>query len=353
MPATHVALQSSLPWSIKQGVSYLVQAPPEYAPGRFYPVLIALHESGTEPAEALMRWGEFAARHGYFLVAPAWERFPKQPYQFTPEEQAGAVEVLRDLRRRFWIDADRVFVAGFAEGANMALDVGFSHPDLFAGVVSICGRPKQFSQRYWRNSQYLPCYLVDGDMDGDAVIAIRGRLEEMSPRGFPTLFVPCSCAGRGQEWFPGELPAIFDWLDRKKRVLPYPELGRAGSGIAGQEFYSMRPTDDRFYWLSGVGMNPRNINDGRQWSSKIGAATLQGKGSDKNQFNIDVRGFKRVVLWLGPTMVDFEKPLTVYVNGQRSMINKKVQPSMLTLLEDFYLRGDQSQVYVCKLEFTP
>jgi predicted esterase len=350
MPATHIAMQTSLPWSTKQGVSYLVQPPPEYAPGRFYPVLIALHENGLDPTDALMRWGEFAARHGYFLVAPAWERFPKQPYQFTPDEQAGAVEVLRDVRRHFWVDPDRVFIGGFSEGANMALDVGLSHPDLFAGVVCVAGRPKHFSQRYWRNAQYLPCYFIDGALDGEGVAAIRSQLHELTPRGFPTIF--SMYKGRGQEWYPGELPSIFDWLDRKKRVLPYPELGRSGDGsIAGQEFYSMRATDDRFYWLSGIGMSPRLINDPFKWSNKSGAATLQGKGSDKNQFNINVKGFKRVVLWLGPSMVDFEKPLTIYVNAASVWVNKKVQPNMLTMLEDFYLRGDQTQVYFCKLEF--
>lgn len=352
MPATHVALQASLPWSTKQGSSYLVQAPPEYAPGRYYPVLIALHENGADPTEAIMRWGEFAARHGYFLVAPAWEKFPKQGYQFTLDEQSAAVDVLRDLRRRFWIDADRVFIAGFSEGGNMALDVAYSHPDLFAGVVCIGGKPKHFSQRYWRNAQYLPSYFIDGALHGDGVAAIRSQMKEMTMRGFPAIF--SMYRGRGQEWFPGELPSIFDWLDRKKRVFPFPELGRSGAGtLSGQEFYTMRPTDDHFYWLSGTGMNPRNINDGRQWNSKTGAAYLQGKGSDKNAFNLDVRGFKRVYLWLNPAMVDFEKPLTVYVNSQRVMANKKAQPNLQTLLEDFYLRGDQSLLYFCKLEFAP
>jgi hypothetical protein len=171
-------------------------------------------------------------------------------------------------------------------------------------------------------------------------------------RGFPALFT--MYVGRGQEWYPGELPSIFDWLDRKKRVFPFPELGRSGAGtLSGQEFYTMRTTDDRFYWLSGVGMNPRNVNDGRRWNSKTGAAYLQGKGSDKNHFNLDVRGFKRVVLWLNPAMVDFEKPLTIYVNAVRVAANKKVQPNLQTLLDDFYLRGDQSQLYFSKLELTP
>jgi predicted esterase len=352
MPATHFAMRTSLPGNNRIVVNYLVQPPPEYAPGRFYPVLIALHENGLGPTDAIMRWGEYAARHGYLLVAPAWERYAKQPYQFTVEEQAGAIEVLRDVRRHFWVDSDRVCIGGFAEGANMALDVGYSHPDLFAGIVCVGGRPKHFSQRYWRNSQYLPCYFVGGELDGDAMVALRNVLQEMMPRGFPTLLTMYK--GRGQEWYPGELNSIFDWLDRKKRVFPYPELGRGGvGGLHGQEFYSMRPTDDRFYWLSGSSLNSRNINDPHQWNPKSGAAFLQGKGSDKNQFNLNVNGFKRLVLWLSPSMIDFEKPMTIYLNGKRVPGIKKAQLSMQTMLEDFYQRGDQSQLYMSKIELAP
>ena len=352
MPATHVAMLTSLPGPNKTPIAYLVQQPPEYVPGRHYPVLIALHESGQNATEAITRWGEYAARHGYILVAPGWERFPKQPYQFTVEEQAGAIDVLRDLRRHFWVDPDRVFIGGFAEGANMALDVGYSHPDLFAGILCVAGRPKHYSQKYWRNSQYLPCYFVGGELDGDAMVSLRNVLQEMMPRGFPTLMVMYK--GRGQEWYPGELPSMFDWMDRKKRVFPYPELGRGGvGGMNGQEFYSMRPTDDRFYWLSGSNMNSRNINDPRQWNSKVGAAFLQGKGSDKNQFNLNVNGFKRIALWLSPSMIDFEKPLTIYLNGKKVPGVKKAQLSMQTMLEDYYQRGDPTQLYMCKIELTP
>jgi predicted esterase len=352
LPATHVAMRTPDLGPNKPGVSYLVQAPPEYAPGRQYPVLIALHENGTDASNAMSRWGQFAARHGYLLVAPAWERYAKQPYQFTVEEQAGALEVLRDLRRHYWIDSDRVFLGGFAEGGNMALDVGYSHPDLFAGVVCVGGRPKRFTQRYKWNAQYLPCYFVGGELDGDSMTALRSQFQETMMRGFPWLL--SMYKGRGQEWFPGELTAIFDWLDRKKRVLPYPELGRGGlGGINGQEFCSMRTTDDRFYWLSGSGLNPRNINDPLQWNAKIGPAYIQGKGSDKNLFNLNVRGFKRLTLWLAPSMIDFEKPVNVYLNGRKVLSNKKVQLSMQTMLEDFYKRADPAQLYMGKLEFSP
>ena len=41
---------------------------------------------------------------------------------------------------RFNIDHQRVFLAGFGGGGEMAFRVAFERPDLFAGVISINGQ---------------------------------------------------------------------------------------------------------------------------------------------------------------------------------------------------------------------
>ncbi len=57
--------------------------------------------------------------------------------------------------------------------------------------------------------------------------------------------------GRGIEWFGGEVPNIFDWMRNKQRAFPLHQLGTDGIGEAfGNEFCTMRPTDNRFYWLT-------------------------------------------------------------------------------------------------------
>ena len=43
-------------------------------------------------------------------------------YHYTPSEHAAAVLALRDARKRYSIDSDRVFAAGQLIGANMAWD---------------------------------------------------------------------------------------------------------------------------------------------------------------------------------------------------------------------------------------
>jgi hypothetical protein len=348
--ARWLTFEVNLPWQFRKGTTYLVRPPPEYHPSRPCPVLFALHGAGEKPEDMLQRFGYLAALHGYLLVAPDWQRGVSGGYGYTADEHAAVLDVLRDLRRRFQVDSDRVFLAGWAEGGNMAYDVGLAHPDQFAGVLPLAARPRYFARAYWRNAQYLPFYVVDGDSNGDSFKDNRLQFRDWVPRGYPALYV--EYRGRGQEWFAAELPFLFDWMSRKKRVAAFPELGRSGTGGAfGEEFCSMRPTDNRFYWLSADGLSNGYINDSRKWKTQP-AAALQARIANSNQISVHVRGFKQVTVWLGQGMIDFDKPVTIYVSSRVRWANRKVEPNLGTLLEDFYLRGDRQRLFWAKVDIT-
>jgi hypothetical protein len=350
LPGKRYEFQATLPWTPRKGPNYFLQLPPEYHPGRLYPVLFVLHEAGQKPEDMLQRWSRLAGQHGYLLLAPAWQRRPGELYSYSADEHRAVLDVLRDLRQRFQVDSDRVFLAGFGQGANMAFDVGLSHPDQFAGVAPMGGRPHLFASRYWPNGQYLPFYVMDGEL-GDGAKDNRRLFENWIPHGYPAIFV--QYRGRGSEWFEAELPVIFDWMSRKKRAAAFPDLGRSGGGPFGDEFQSMRPTDNRFYWLSGDGLSEKRINDtARNFSYKVSPATLQGRISEGNQINVHANGFRTITVWLGQGMIDFEKPLKIYVNLQLRWANRKVTPSSALLLEDLYLRGDRQRQFLAKVELT-
>jgi predicted esterase len=350
MPPTRSRLTVDLPASVRKGPSYLVQPPPEYHSGRSYPVLFVLHEAGEKAEDMLQRWSRLAAQHGYFLVAPEWEgTLASSEYDYSVEEQGAVLDVLRDLRRHFAIDSDRVFVFGLGEGAKMAFDVGLSHPDQFAGVMTMGASPHYFARAYKQNAQYLPFYVMDGDYDGDTAKENRVQFEHWIGHSYPAIYVQYK--GRGREWFAGELPLLFDWMSRKKRANPFPELGRSGAGtVFGEEFRSMRPTDNRFYWLSGEDLYKRLINSADRWNARMGQAVLQAHVGEGNHIYVNAQGFRRVVVWLGPGRIDFDKPVTVYLNSRLYWSNRKVTPDLGTLLEDFYWHGDRQRLFLAKLE---
>jgi hypothetical protein len=76
---------------------------------------------------------------------------------------------------------------------------------------------------------------------------------------------------------------------------------------------------------------------------------LQARSSEGNRITVHAHGFKRVTIWLGPEMVDFDKPVHIYLNSG-GLSNRKVKPDPATLLEDFYQRGDRQRLFFAKLE---
>jgi hypothetical protein len=347
------------------GPTYRLKLPPEYHPGRPYPVLIALHHAGETGKDMVKRWGDDAAKYGYVLACPECGE-GSGAYGFTSAEQAPALETLRDLRRHFNVDSDRVFLTGYGEGANMAWDVGLSHPDLFAGVIPIAGQPMLHSSAYWPNAMELPFYIVWGERMGG-----RGGKEDQKktngnlviynlfkdhwlPGGFPAVGVQYK--GRGLEWFSAEVPDAFEWMAQKRRHNPlkvgYKDVVNEKGDVSEyqQDQRTMRAADNRFYWVTVDGINPRRMSDG-PWKGTVEPARVAAKITNGNQIAVSRSGVERVTLWLGRGMIDFDKPVTVNVNlGGKELRNLAVKPSLGVLLEDFFERGDRQRLYLARVE---
>ncbi len=339
------------------GATYSLKLPPEYHAGRPYPVVIALHHAGESGKDMIARWGDEAAKYGYILACPDWDRGAGGAYAYSPEEHLTVLATLRDLRRHFNVDSDRVFLTGYGEGANMAWDVGLSHPDLFAGVAPISGQPGLHGQAYWPNAMELPFYDVWGQYMGGPVPADKksnGDLvnyglfkEHWIPGGFPAMGV--RYLGRGLEWFPAEVPDVFEWMAQKRRHNPLKvgfkdvvsKEGDVSEFRADQR--TKRLTDNRFYWVTFDGF-ARGYGEGGKYG------TLSAKIVNGNQIGVFTEGVKGLRLWLGRGMIDFEKPVSVRVNFALRVNNVAVKPSLAVLLEDFFERGDRQRLYLARLD---
>jgi hypothetical protein len=315
-------------------------------------VLIALHEGDQQPRSIVERLSAEAAKHGYILAAPRWSTLMERAYTFSIEEHEAVTNVVCDLRRRFQVDSDRVFLTGLKEGGIMAFDVGLAHPDLFAGVLPVSGWPKYFAERYAANAQNLPFYVVDGDRTGDIAKLTQGQFKIWVPLGYPALYI--SYKGRGLEWFDSEVPAMFDWMDHKKgehkRARGYPDLGKGG-GSVNQEYQTMRQCDNHFYWLSTDAIREGNVADPARWKASVFAATLAGHIGESNLINISAHSLKQLTVWLSRDMVDFTKPLTIRINSRTMLTARRVQPSLSTLLEDLFQRCDRQRLFWARVDF--
>jgi len=337
-------------------LDYYVRLPLEYHHGRAYPVLMVLTQPGVPPESLLGGLAVEADRNGYILVAPNWDAGLMSAYDYDGDNHVTVTTALRETNRRFSIDNDRVFLFGLGEGANMALDVGLSHPDLFAGLLPWGPTPKwtNMFMYYWKNAQKLPIYAVTGEHAGKSLEATRALFNQWMGRGYTTLLTVYK--GRQLEWYPAEVPVMFDWMGRRKRVSGAAFLNLGSGAIdTTMAFQTMRLTDDRFYWLGVEELIDRyrvDIAGGVMNARAISPAWVLGDIRNGNEIHVFSVGVKKVSIWLGLDMIDWAKPVKLVYNRQNYAGFKPqiLKPDAEVLMEDFHRRGDRKQLVLYRIE---
>ncbi|MEI6506052.1 MAG: peptidase [Planctomycetota bacterium] len=320
-------------------VRCLVQVPPEYDPLRRYPVIVSLHAAGSTPLNQIEWWAGMpgpdgmrlgqATRHGCIVVAPAWGQPHQSAYDYSPREHAAVLGSLREVMRRFSVDSDRVYLSGHSLGADAAWDIGLAHPDLWAGVVLIGPSAGRYVTHYWPNAKTLPLYVIGGELDIGVVQRNATDLDRYFTKAYDATYV--EYRGRGHEHFSDELIRIFDWLGRKKRDFFPQEI----------DAVTMRPWDRFFWWVEMEGLPPRTIVLPEQWPPAAGVRPFHVEAKVGATNSIAVRcGADRVRIWLSPELIDFTRPVTVMLDGERLL---KGQPTidLRVMLEDLRLRSDR------------
>jgi pimeloyl-ACP methyl ester carboxylesterase len=320
-----------------QPTEYALKLPPEYHPLRSYPALVVLH-SGLGPKTAIEQWSAEAMRRGYILIAPEYAVAGQAPdYHYTPSEHAAVELALRDARKRYAIDSDRVFLAGQLTGGNMAWDYALAHPDLFAGVVVLSGLPAKYVPRYLPHHERLPLFIVLGDLAPAAnEFIFANYVKPLITKAWDITYV--EYFRRGLEEIPEEIKPAYDWMDRHRRD-PFPKSFKVATA---------RISDDRFY-----GVVVREFGPGRTTAPEavevlghnLSPATLEVKiSSMSNMINLEVNGLKRVDVWLSPKLVDFKRKFVLQIHREpywKGLLKLEIE----SLLQDYRVRGDRQQLY--------
>jgi dienelactone hydrolase len=323
---------------------YAVLLPPEYHPQRSYPAVLALHD-GRGPKAAVDWLAAEAARRGYIVVAPEYN-VPglSRTYRFTAAEHAAAELSLRDARKRYAIDSDRVFVAGQLAGAEMAWDFGLAHPDLAAGIVAISGFPGKYVYKYKAQAEKVPIYAALGELAPAAREFVFDQfLKVWIEDVLDVTYV--DYMRRGLEELPEEVPCFFDWMDRRKRD-PAPKSFEASTAREG---------DDRFF-----GVVVHDLAPGRSttpeaadpFGKNLKPATIKMRSSATgNLINITTSGVNRLDVWVSPKLIDFKKKFEVRLNEKTIYKSPSTLPKLefTDMLNDLRVRGDRQQLYYFKV----
>ncbi|WP_165071815.1 carboxylesterase family protein [Paludisphaera rhizosphaerae] len=321
--------------------TYLINLPPEYHPLRSYPAVVVLH-SGNGPQAVVDEWKDEAAKRGYVLIAPEYRAGNSDTeYHYTASEHAAVELALRDARRRYAIDADRVFLAGQLAGGNMAWDLGLGHPDLFAGVVAVSGFPAKYVPRSLAQHERLPLLFVIGSLaPASEEVIYEGYVKPMILKVWDVTYMEMS--RRGLEEFPEEIPAFFDWMAPRRRE-PFPMSFDA---------YMSRTCDDRRH-----GVVIKSFTEGRTTAPEaveplgrnLNPASIKVKTSNLgNLVDVTVSGIDKLDLWLSPKTVDFKRKLDVRIN-RKPIYKGQPKLELKPMLEDLRIRGDRGQMYWVKI----
>lgn len=116
-------------------------------------MIVMLHgcTQSADDFAAGTQMNRFADEHGFLVVYPeqtaqantskCWNWFKPQDQLRDAGEPSLIADIVREVARRHDADPRRIFVAGLSAGAAMAVVLGETYPELFAGVGAHSGLP--------------------------------------------------------------------------------------------------------------------------------------------------------------------------------------------------------------------
>jgi predicted esterase len=224
---------------------WVLYVPETYWHKRSTPLLVILHGgvSRAEISEDPTGWASesaflsLARQNGWFAV------FPFGQGGATWWDEVGMSNIrgqLHLVKENFNVDDDRVYLAGFSDGASGGFLHAMLAPDNFAAVVALNGHMGVGSldgklPTYVNNMANTPVYAVTTDKDGLYPTAVMSRTIEMAIEAGANVFYRQLAGTHSFDYDKTELPVINRFLDRNpRRVSPVQISWEAGSTNFGR-----------------------------------------------------------------------------------------------------------------------
>lgn len=144
--------------------------------GTAHAAMILLHGRGASAEDILSLANEFP-EPGVAFIAPQAANATWYPYHFMePMEQnepwlSSAFKVVDDLAaaiKAAGIDAQRILLLGFSQGACLTLEYSARHTQKYGGIVGLSGGligPEGTPREYAGNFEHTPVFLGCSDVD--------------------------------------------------------------------------------------------------------------------------------------------------------------------------------------------
>jgi poly(3-hydroxybutyrate) depolymerase len=274
---------------------YRLYVPSRYDRGTSMPLVIFLH--GTSGNESTVfddpRYGSgviksVAEKYGTLLVSPlGWGA-----YEYRDIGENDVFCVLEEVRKRYRVDDDRIYVTGHSMGGSGSAYLALHYPDVFAAAA-----PLAAAISYpWlaANARYVPFWWISGTEDRPkyrAAVAVGfGRMVRL---GSPSRadFV----AGEAHFGPVKDLDRIFAWLVGHRRTAHPREY----------VFEVDTPMHGRAYWTSVE----RLEQPGRK-------AVIRARAEERGRARLDPENVAELVFVPDPEVFDLSRPVELLVAGR-------------------------------------
>lgn len=341
-------------------VTVFFELPTSYDSARAYPLLVQM------PSEASIvngiRDSLWAQIFDDVIVV-----FPSRPiegqFHKTPESAGESRILMRAIRQRFHIDSTRVFLEGTGGSGNTAWMLTVNAPDQFAGVAAHGGYldvpfRKQLYPILVPNLGKLTFYnlwwsahLPNSNEADKTIAACNQAIEEIDQKN--NLGITSQEANRSGDSQTQVLERYRELTTSSREPIPtklshyfrYPEQGQC-AWLRQTKFAGDVWTADQLSILPGPEV------DSDQYITDVLKSLLayMGGAIEGNTIRIETRRCADIELLLYENMVDFTKPVVVYINGKKRH-DRIVKPSIPTLLEEAYDTFDFQRLVFAKLAF--
>jgi poly(3-hydroxybutyrate) depolymerase len=288
---------------------YALYVPKGFDPSKKYPLVISLHGEGSTHRFSLqqlfsrenLEGRRYPEANRYFPPFPDVNVIAAAPlargtmgYQGIAEQDVN--DVIADVKRRFPIDDDRVYLTGQGMGGGGVLWLGLTRPDLWAAIAPICPEPPPDTESLAPNALNLPVRIFQGESD-PLVPAESSRQwrRELARGGAPVEYTEYPHVNHAAWTLAYKDGGIFDWFAKFKRNR-FPEH---------VHYVTNRYRYNQAYWVRLDGLETGAM------------ATIDAQFTGPNRLSIatsNVRGFTLTLL--GYPLYSSAKPLAITIDGR-------------------------------------
>jgi len=320
--------------------------PAAYDPAKRIGLVVCLHGAGFTGDAYLERW-QARLGEGYLLACPT---YPSGAW-FTRQAEELVLATIRDLRTRYHVDPDRIFLTGMSNGGIGAWLIGMHHAPLFAGVAPMASGLDDVLMPFLENLRNTPIYIIHGAKDQVMPVELsRSIARELDRLGYSYIYREHEREHpmAGGHYFPKEeLPDLVMWLNGQRRG-PLPAritVVREASHFQAFNWLRLESTDPIAAFSEDL-VDKRDERIKRREYAKLDASIV-----GTNRIEVSTERVRRYSIFLNDRLIDVSKPVTVLTNGQVSF-KGAVMPSLETLLRQARLRQDPRELFSVQLTIT-